>query len=85
MSNYTNAADPFDFDPEGALAPLDGPYGLLDPRQFYERNPGLYFKNGTRAGTLPVSFQPEIGSVGTPVTESLRQFMSEARLRNFPR
>lgn len=30
-------------------------------REFFERNPGLYFYNKTRADAIPLVFQPEIG------------------------
>lgn len=63
------------FDPEYALAPQDGPYGMLHPRQFFERNPGLYSPNGTRLDATPVAFQPEIGSTSAPWPETL-QLMS---------
>lgn len=49
----------------------DGPYGILFPSQWYmERNPGLPgFEN------TPISFQPEVGSVSTPVLRSMRRFL----------
>ena len=79
MSNYT------DFDPTFALAPKDGPYGILLLSDFYERNPGLTFWNGTRAENLEIGFQPELGSVSTPTYESLRRFMSKDVLeQSFP-
>jgi hypothetical protein len=64
MSNYTN------YDPEFALAPKDGPYGMLLHADFYEQNPGLTFWNGSRAKELPISFQPELGSASCPTYES---------------
>jgi len=78
MSNYT------DFDPNFALAPKDGPYGILLPQDFYVRNPGLTYWNGSRADKLKLSFQPEIGSVSTPTLESLQRFMSPENLARFP-
>ena len=79
MSNYT------DYDPEYALAPKDGPYGILLDSDFYERNPGLTFWNGSRAQDLVIGFQPELGSVSTPTYESMRRFMSRDTLENhFP-
>ena len=48
MSNYT------DYDPNFALAPKDGPYGMLLRADFYERNPGLTFWNGEEKAS-PVS------------------------------
>ena len=78
MSNYTN------YDPSFALAPKDGPYGILLPSDFYVRNPGLTFWNGTRADQLKLSFQPEIGSVSTPSLESLQRFISQEDLLKFP-
>jgi len=68
------------FDPLYALAPQDGPYGILLAWQWSsERNPGL-------AGyeQCPISFQPETGSVSTPVIRSLRRFLSPAALESFP-
>jgi hypothetical protein len=78
MSYYTN------FDPTFALAPKDGPYGILLPQDFYTRNPGLVYWNGTRCTNLKLSFQPEIGSVSTPTLESLQRFMSPENLAQFP-
>ena len=71
------------FDPAFALAPQDGPYGILDERRFFERNPGLFY-NGTRADNVPVAFQPELGSTSCPEYESLARFMSPAALADFP-
>ena len=59
-----------------ALAPKDGPYGVLLPSEFSRRNPGLRFWNGTRAARLRVGFQPEIGSISVPTFRSLRRWMS---------
>lgn len=78
MSNYTN------YDPNYALAPKDGPYGILLPTDFYEQNPGLTYWNGSRAKDLPLSFQPEVGSVSNPRFESLQRFLSESSLAQFP-
>ena len=58
------------FDPALALAPTDGPYGVLEPRSFHVRNPGK------RNTSLAVAFQPEIGSSATPEFESLARFLS---------
>lgn len=58
------------FDPYLALAPTDGPYGILEPRGFFTRNPG---KHNT---TQRVAFQPEIGSAGHPEWPSLARFLS---------
>ncbi len=78
MSNYT------EYDPAFALAPKDGPYGILLPSEFAERNPGLTFWNGTRADNLEISFQPELGSVTNPSYKSMRRFLSPAALQRFP-
>ena len=81
MSNETN------YDPSYALAPKDGPYGVLRGAQFFERNPGLYMWEAhriVRADHLEIGFQPEIGSVSTPTLRSLRRFLSPAALRRFP-
>ena len=70
------------FDADYALAPQDGPYGILLPSQWYsERNPGL---SGAGYATCPISFQPETGSVSTPVLRSLQRFLSPSSLRRFP-
>ena len=62
-----------------ALSPMDGPYGLLLPSQWYaERNPGLGGYN-----TTPISYQPEVGSVSTPTLKSLRRFLSAKSLADF--
>ena len=81
MSNETA------YDAAYALAPKDGPYGVLRGSQFFERNPGLYMWEDhrvVRADRLALGFQPEIGSVSTPVLRSLRRFLSPAALRAFP-
>lgn len=44
---------------EYALAPKDGPYGMLTPLQFSQRNPGL-------DPNLEISVMPEIGSCAAP-------------------
>jgi mannosylglycoprotein endo-beta-mannosidase len=64
------------FDPEWALAPMDGPYGMLDERRFFERNPGLVYPNQTRATNMRVAFQPELGSATCPEYESLARFLT---------
>ena len=56
------STDPNDFDPSYALANTDGPYLPLLERTWYEdRNPGL---EGYQS--IPIGFQPEVGSVSTP-------------------
>ena len=49
----------------------DGPYGILNPAEFFQQ---------------PVSnpINPELGSVGTPTYESLRRFIPDDALKNFP-
>ncbi len=64
-------------DPTYALAPTDGPYGLLDERMFFERNPGLYWGNGSRL-SFPVPFNPEVGSACCPEYDSLQRFLSDS-------
>ena len=49
----------------------DGPYGILDPVNFFQPK----FTN-------PIN--PELGSVGTPTFESLRLFLPEPALSQFP-
>jgi len=71
--------DPKLFNASYALAPQDGPYGILLPSNWYERNPGLENYSHT-----PISFQPEVGSVSTPTYASLRQFLSAESLAAFP-
>ena len=70
--------------PEYALAPQDGNYGINPLREYFARNPGLAYPNGTRMDNIKVAFQPEIGSVSSPVVESLRRFMSRKSLDDFP-
>jgi hypothetical protein len=53
-----------------SLAYADGPYGMLLSSAFFDRNPGLPFKN------FSIGFQPEIGSVSIPTYEGLLKFMS---------
>ena len=67
-----------------ALAPQDGNYGINSLTEYFTRNPGLTYPNKTRMDNIAVSFQPEIGSVSTPVVESLRRFMSKEVLMDFP-
>jgi hypothetical protein len=71
---------PEDFNPKYALAPQDGPYGILFPSIWYQnRNPGLSGYNET-----PISFQPEVGSVSSPTIDSLRMFLDNKSLDSFP-
>ena len=77
MSNYT------EYDPSYALCPKDGNYGINALTTYFERNPGLVFPNKSKM-TVPISFQPEIGSLSSPVVESLRRFMSPETLNRFP-
>jgi mannosylglycoprotein endo-beta-mannosidase len=54
------------------LGPGDGPYGIVTTASYY---------------TLSLNkqaFNPELGSVGTPVVETLRRFLSTDALTNFP-
>jgi len=77
-------ADTF-FDPTIAhnrsysLAYADGPYGMRIPSEFFDRNPGLPFKN------FSIGFQPEIGSVSAPTLNGLLRFMSQHEIESgFP-
>jgi hypothetical protein len=75
----TNSTEPH-YDPSYAMANTDGPYALLYDVEFYRtRNPGLDGYNKT-----PMSFNPEIGSVGTPHYRSMQRFLSKEHLRRFP-
>lgn len=58
--------------------------GINALTEYFTRNPGLTYPNKTRMDNIAVSFQPEIGSVSSPVVESLRRFMSPAVLDDFP-
>mmetsp|Transcript_22852 Transcript_22852/g.73481 ORF Transcript_22852/g.73481 Transcript_22852/m.73481 type:complete len:957 (-) Transcript_22852:93-2963(-) len=59
-----------------ALAPKDGPYGMLSPRDWSRRNPGLSPENND--DDLIVSVQPEIGSCAVPNSKrALRKFITE--------
>ena len=76
-----------DFDPSLALAPKDGPYGIMEERMFYERNPGMWdWKNYTqfRLDRIKIPFNPEIGSVSFPTIQSLLRFMSPESAESFP-
>ncbi|HVZ39434.1 MAG TPA: glycoside hydrolase family 2 TIM barrel-domain containing protein [Candidatus Kapabacteria bacterium] len=53
------------------LGPGDGPYGILQPASFFNMK--------------SCTFNPEVGSVGTPVYESLKLFLPPAALVDFPR
>jgi mannosylglycoprotein endo-beta-mannosidase len=67
------------FDPARALAPSDGPYGLLEPRSFFARNPGQ-----RSAAPLALAFNPEVGSAAQPEYESLARFLSAGALAAVP-
>lgn len=54
------------------LGPGDGPYGIVTTASYY------------KVGLNRFSFNPELGSVGTPVVETLRRFLSTEALANFP-
>ena len=54
------------------LGPGDGPYGIVLTAGYYTLK--LNFQ----------SFNPELGSVGTPVVETLQRFLSADALANFP-
>lgn len=53
-----------------SLAYADGPYGMLFPSTFFDRNPGQPFHN------VSIGFQPEIGSVSIPSLKGLSKFLS---------
>lgn len=64
-----------------SLAYTDGPYGMLLPSAFFERNPGLGLEK-----RINVGFQPEIGSVSAPTYRGLLRFMSADEVESgFPR
>eukprot|EP00475_Leptophrys_vorax_P000518 TRINITY_DN10290_c0_g3_i1.p1 TRINITY_DN10290_c0_g3~~TRINITY_DN10290_c0_g3_i1.p1 ORF type:complete len:952 (+),score=229.77 TRINITY_DN10290_c0_g3_i1:20-2875(+) len=84
----SSMSDPSDFDPTWALCPKDGPYGIMDEREFFERNPGMYIGSGThqeRASTLQIAFQPEIGNSACPEFESMLRFLSPSVGADFPK
>ncbi|HEY0156726.1 MAG TPA: glycoside hydrolase family 2 TIM barrel-domain containing protein [Thermoanaerobaculia bacterium] len=55
---------------------LDGPYGILDPETFF---------GGRGTGPLrDTPFNPELGSVGTPVVESVLAMMPAEAANDFP-
>lgn len=62
---------------EYALAVKDGPYGMLMPGEFAQRNPGL-------AANLTISFQPEVGSTSAPSYSGLLRFMTASEAERFP-
>jgi hypothetical protein len=53
------------------IGPGDGPYGIHEPEFFFKRNSN--------------AFNPEIGSVGTPVVESIRAMMPQQAAEDFPK
>jgi mannosylglycoprotein endo-beta-mannosidase len=61
-----------------SICRVDGPYGIRDPRSWFEEFPGIDDQ------WKPVGFNAETGNVGLPVVESLRKFMSEETLADFP-
>jgi mannosylglycoprotein endo-beta-mannosidase len=64
---------PSSLSPDDGLGPGDGPYGILAPAIFYTN---AFADN---------PFNPEIGSIGTPNVETLRRFLPQAALDDFPR
>jgi mannosylglycoprotein endo-beta-mannosidase len=59
-----------------SLAYADGPYGMLLPSQYFDRNPGQPFQN------VSIGFQPEVGSVSIPSSNGLSKFLSENEIYN---
>lgn len=83
-STYGDGPNPV-FDPVRTLAPLDGPYGILDLREFAQRNPGLHYGSPpVRADSVPIAFQPELGSMSNPEYESMARFLTPGPLAQFP-
>jgi len=64
-----------------SLAYSDGPYSMLLPKKYFERNPGLPCKN------VPIGFQPEVGPYASvPSYEGLTRFMSTKEVEDgFPK
>ena len=87
-SSMSNGSTPTAYDWTWALAPKDGPYGVLPPAEFATRNPGMTMWRDhkvVRADDLPIAFQPEIGSTSTPTYASLRRFLTKnGGLKHFP-
>jgi len=54
-----------------SLSFADGPYGMLLPSTYFDRNPGLDLEDNIKIG-----FQPEIGSVSTPSYKGMLRFLS---------
>ncbi|MEK6280360.1 MAG: glycoside hydrolase family 2 TIM barrel-domain containing protein [Acidobacteriota bacterium] len=54
------------------LGQHDGPYGIVTTSDYYTTTLNLY------------AFNPEMGSVGTPVVETLQRFLSADALATFP-
>lgn len=55
---------------------LDGPYGCLEPEMFFDRTLSGWLKD--------TPFNPELGSVGMPVIESMLAMMPESDARDLP-
>ena len=83
LSSMTNYTVDNPFNPVLALAPSDGPYGVIHEATFWERNPGMHAGDGSHLDT-PLAFQPEVGSSSTPEYESLARFMSPGVLAQTP-
>ena len=64
-------------DDEYALAPRDGPYTMLMPLSFAQRNPGLH-------ANLTISFQPEVGFTSAPSYRGLLRFLSATEAEPIP-
>ena len=97
-SSVTDIGDAFD--PERSLGPKDGPYGMLNEKVFFDRNPGLtspLLRDEEANNNLSpsdtddkdsagrnIGFQTEIGSVSHPELQSLKRFLSEEAIDAFP-
>lgn len=60
---------------EGGGPYTDGPYGIQIPKRFFDNS----FTPHRRSvpGNPPVAFNPEYGSVGTPVADTIRKILPE--------
>ncbi|HKV55094.1 MAG TPA: glycoside hydrolase family 2 TIM barrel-domain containing protein, partial [Candidatus Binataceae bacterium] len=71
IAQYDKKTDyvPYSTDFSAGFGPADGPYDIKDPRLFFNTSDG----NSN-------AFNPEYGSVGFPVIESLRRFIPDSDL-----
>ncbi|MCP4384408.1 MAG: hypothetical protein GY798_23860 [Hyphomicrobiales bacterium] len=59
----------------------DGPYGIIEPKRFFT---AAYTPHHRTSTGTPVAYNPEYGSVGMPVADSVRLFMAPRDYNQIP-